>query len=615
VSRDTERQRFFSRRAFILGVGKLAIFSTLASRLIYLQVIEQEKFKMLSDKNRISMRLLLSRRGEIMDRFGIPLAINRPDFRAFITAEQTEDISLTIKKLSKFIPISENEEKDILRGIKKNRAFIPILVKENLNWKDMSKIEINIPDLPGVSIEEGEMRAYPLGSSTAHVIGYTGKVNGHESDNDPLMSIAGFRVGKTGIEKQYDKDLRGVAGRVESEVNVVGREIRELERSDSMAGKRLSLTLDSDLQILCQGYISHKKSSSAVVMDAHSGDIYALCSHPSFDPNLFATGMPADLWEELLSNPAKPLTDKVIAGQYPPASTFKMVTALAGLEAGEISQNTKFNCPGYYMLGNDKFHCWKHSGHGNINVIGAIRESCDVFFYELGKRVGIEKISTMAKLMGMGDRLGLDLPGEMPGLIPNHEWKRNRYNRKWQQGETIIAAIGQGFVLATPLQMATMTARMVNGGKAVTPHLLNSINDVPIPSNIFPDIGINKKHLRIIRKAMYEVVNDSRGTAYHSKIENPKYSMGGKTGTAQVRRITKAQRRAGIKNKDLPWKFRHHALFVGYAPVNNPKYVTAVVVEHGVGGSSTAAPIAKKIMEAVQKRDPGKSITKNKDYL
>jgi penicillin-binding protein 2 len=606
MNRDMERHKEFSRRALILGAGKVLVFGTLASRLAYLQVFEQKKFQTLSDKNRISLRLLPAQRGEIMDRFGVPLAINRQDFRAFLVPEQSPDVQETITRLARLIPVSEEEKADILAEMKGRRPFTPILVKENLTWDDMAKVELNLPDLSGVSMEEGQMRSYPLGAATAHIIGYIGRVSKAELTDDPVMSIPGFRIGKTGVENKYDETLRGEAGQIQAEVNVVGREIRELSHREGKKGHRLTLTIDSDLQMQCQQYIAREASSAAVVMDAYNGEVYALCSHPSFDPNLFSSGIPADMWEELLANPANPLTNKVISGQYPPGSTFKMITAMAGLESGAIDASTHVYCPGYYMLGNTKFHCWNKEGHGSVDVVAALRESCDSFFYEVGRRVGIEGIAKMARRMGLGEKLGFDVPGEGGGLIPDSAWKQKRYKQKWQQGETIISAIGQGYMLATPLQLATMTARLANGGQAVKPVLVRSIEEEGNKIPDWPETGFYRPHLDLVRKGMIAVVNDQRGTAYGSHIAEAPYSMAGKTGTSQVKRITLAQRDAGIKNERLPWKFRHHALFVGYGPVADPKYVTAVIVEHGVGGARTAAPIARDIMLAVQKRDPRK---------
>lgn len=598
-----ERYREFSRRAFILGAGQTALFGILGARLGYLQVVEQEKFQTLSDKNRISMRLIPAGRGEIMDRFGVPLAINTQNFRAYIVAEQADDVEDTLERLSKLIPVTEDEKAAVLVEISRHRAFTPILVKENLSWEDMAKVESFLPDLPGVSMDEGEIRSYPLGEATAHIIGYVGRVSKAEMTDDPIMNIPGFRIGKIGVEKKFDETLRGQAGQTQAEVNVVGREIRELERIPPKNGSRMTLTLDADLQMQCQEMLMREKSASAIVMDAYTGEVYALCSYPSYDPNLFSRGIPADLWEELLANETNPLTNKAVAGQYPPGSTFKMVTALAALEAG-IAPGARVFCPGFYMLGSDKFHCWKQGGHGHVDLVAALEQSCDCYFYDVGRRIGVDAIAKMARRLGMGDKLDFDIPSEGAGLVPDRAWKMKRHKQPWHQGETLNVSIGQGQVLTTPLQLATMTARLVNGGKAVKPVLVRSIEEKGNQIPTWDDIGFSKAHLDVICRGMDAVVNGARGTAAGAKIKEAPFSMGGKTGTAQVRRITAAQRAAGIKNEDLPWRSRHHALFVGYGPVEDPRYVCAVVVEHGVGGSKAAAPIARDILAATQRRDP-----------
>lgn len=605
MNRDMERYKQFSRRAVVLGIGQVSLFALLAGRLGYLQIVQNEKYQTLSDKNRISLRLLPADRGEITDRFGVPLAINTANFRVFLIPEQTEDVVETLSRLSRIIPLSEVEKESVLVEIERNRRFTPVLVKENLSWDDMARIEVNLPDLPGISVDEGKSRQYPLGKATAHVLGYVGLVSKSELTDDPVMSLPGYRIGKTGVEKAYDQELRGEAGKIYVEVNAVGREIREIDRQEGQDGKRLTLTLDAELQLKCQERLAQEKSATAVVMDAYTGEVYALASHPAFDPNIFSSGISAEYWEELLANEANPLTNKAISGQYPPGSTFKMVTALAALENGIKPDHTVY-CPGYYEVGTDRFHCWKHSGHGYVGYISAMEQSCDVFFYEVAQKIGIAEIAKMARRLGLGNELGIEIPGEAPGLIPDKGWKRGRFGKPWYVGETVVAGIGQGYILTTPIQLATMTARLVNGGLAIFPKLVRAIQG---EGNQIPEwsvLNIPQAHIDIVKRGMDAVVNNKKGTANSSKIEEEPYSMGGKTGTAQVRRITTRMRAQGIENEDLAWKYRHHALFVGYGPVTNPRYVCAVVVEHGGGGSSVAAPLAQNLLLMVQKRDPAK---------
>ena len=377
-----------------------------------------------------------------------------------------------------------------------------------------------------------------------------------------------------------------------------------LKRKDATMGARVTLTIDAELQRFAHSTLSEHKSASAVVMDAHTGAIYALASYPSFDPTLFSRGIPSDIWQKFQSDPALPLTHKAIAGQYPPGSTFKMITMLAGLEKGVINPANKVYCPGFYHLGRDKFHCWKKYGHGKVNLEEALQKSCDVYFYEMAAEIGIDKIAETAARFGLGQEIGFDISGERSGLMPNKKWKYGRFGEKWHPGETVVASIGQGYILTTPLQLAVMTSRLVNGGYAVEPWITAQIGEYSFIRDVWPKMNVNEYHLRLIRNGMQKVVNHKDGTAYGSRILEEDMKMAGKTGTAQVRRITKEQRQLGTKNEDLPWEQRHHALFVGYAPYDNPKYVCSVVVEHGVGGSKTAAPIAQKLLLQAQLRDP-----------
>ncbi len=605
MEKENDRGKSFTRRAFIIGAGQGLLLGVLAGRLAWLQVAQGTRYKTLAEKNRINVKMVAPSRGEIVDRFGVPFAVNNQNFRVLIIPEQTDGLEDSLKKLSKIIELNQKDIKHVLQVAKKSASFLPVEVRDNLSWEDISKVEVNITDLPGVGTDVGEIRNYPFKEATAHIVGYVGAVNESEIDQDKMLTLPGFRIGKTGIEKAYDKNLRGEAGRAEMEVNVIGREVRELKNKKSMTGKRIVLTIDAELQLYAQQRLSTTRSASSVIMDARTGAVYALNSYPSFDPNEFTSGISAERWEELLNDPAFPLTNKSIAGQYPPGSTFKMVTALAGLEAGIITSRSAFNCPGHYDLGSDRFHCWKRGGHGIVNLESALAQSCDTYFYKIATDIGIDRIADMAHRLGLGERLGFELSEEKPGLMPDKDWKRGRFGQKWQPGETIVASIGQGYILTTPLQLATMTCRLVNGGYAVKPWVTGFVGTNSGLDTSWPKLELNQAHLDLIKKGMYQVVNIKKGTAYSSRIEDSIMAMGGKTGTAQVKRITKQERAAGIRNEDLAWQFRHHALFVGYAPVDNPRYVCAVVVEHGGGGSTAAAPIAKDLLIMAQKRDPG----------
>ncbi len=608
IDRDKDRYDMFTRRAFLLGAGKIALLAGLGTRLGYLQITEADKYKTLSDKNRINVNLLAPSRGRIYDRMGRVMADNNQNFKVNIVAEQARNVEKTLYELSQLIPLEEHEIDRVLSEVKKVRSFIPVTVKENLDWRDVSKIEVNLPRLSGLVIEEGEMRYYPYSNSTAHLIGYVGLVNRSEikEQGDPVLTVPGFRIGKTGIEKSLDQDIRGEAGHIKVEVNARGRVVRELEKNYGREGSDINLTIDAEYQNFVQKRLGKEKSASAAIMNPHNGEIYALVSNPSFDPNMFATRIPANEWERLLSNPAVPLTNKAIAGQYPPGSTFKMITALAALEAGVIDKKTSYHCPGHLDMGGHRFHCWKRSGHGHMNVVSSLAQSCDVFFYEIASLVGIQKIAAMARRFGLGQSYNLDISGVRPGLIPTKEWKRAQYGQSWRTGETVLASIGQGYIQTTPLQLATMTSRLINGGVGVLPTLTDQINYHDVkqsPHNYWPSLVVEPEHLAMIKKGMDHVVNHPTGTAKAHRIENPAMAFGGKTGTAQVRRITKQDRLDGLKEDDMPWRLRHHALFVGYAPLSNPDYVCAVVVEHGGSGSASAAPIAKELLLEAQKRD------------
>jgi penicillin-binding protein 2 len=607
MHRDSERHKQFSRRTAMLAGGKAVLLSALVGRMYYLQVIESSRYKTLAEDNRISFRLLAPPRGRIVDRFGVPIADNQQNYRVVLVPEQTGDVEETLLRLGRIIPIREAEKKRILREVHRSRGFVPVTLRENLSWEDVAHIEVNTPDLPGVMIDVGQSRYYPFAGEMAHILGYVAAVSEGETKGNPLLELPGFRIGKSGVEKVYDLALRGAGGSSQVEVNAFGRVIRELKRSEGQPGTRLQLTIDAGLQQMTSRRLG-EKSGSVVVMDVHSGDVLAMVSTPGFDPNAFNKGLSNEQWNDLISNDRAPLTNKSIAGNYAPGSTFKMMVALAALEKGVISAESEIFCTGKTKLGTATFHCWKKGGHGIVNLNKGISQSCDVYFYEVARRTGIDRIGEMARRFGFGAKLGLDLPGERAGLIPSDKWKKAVIGAPWQQGETLLAGIGQGYVLTTPLQLAVMTARLANGGVAVSPHLTRNIVSaegvLPRQDKMPVDIGIVPGHLALIREAMETVVNAPTGTAYRARIKQPEFTMAGKTGTAQVRRITKQERDTRvIKNAELPWRQRDHALFVGYAPIAAPRYAVSVVIEHGGGGSSVAAPIGRDVLEEAQRRD------------
>lgn len=607
LDKDQDRAERFSRRAFVIGAVQGALLCIMGGRLAWLQVAEGGKYKTLAENNRINMKLVAPARGEIMDRFGVPLALNNQNYRVMIVREQAGNIEEALEKLSHIITIDRRTIDRVIQQSKQTATFVPLEIKDKLDWEEVAAIEVNLTDLPGVSTDVGEIRTYPFAEATAHLIGYVGaasKADIEAQDPDPLLRQPGFKIGKAGLERTFEKDLRGKAGRAEVEVNVVGREIRKLAHQPSTAGNRLVLSIDAELQRTAQNLLSEVVSASAVIMDAKTGAVYALASYPAFNPNHFTDGISHERWEELLADIANPMTYKAIAGQYPPGSTFKMITALAGLEAGVINRHTTAFCPGHYDFGNGRYHCWKRGGHGTVNLHTSLKHSCDVYFYKMATEVGIDKISEMGRRFGLGERTGIELAEERPGLMPTTSWKKSARGESWYPGETVVASIGQGYMLTTPLQLAVMTSRLVNGGKAVKPWVVGLDGGKVMQDGQWPDIGVKPEHLKMVLDGMDAVVNEPGGTAGGARIREPGFEMGGKTGTAQVKRITKQERAMGIKNETLEWRFRHHALFVGYAPVHDPRYVCSVVVEHGGGGSAVAAPIARDLLMLAQKRNP-----------
>ena len=611
MSEEKEKSKLFSRRAAFLAGGKLLLLSVLGGRMYQLQVLQADQFETMATDNSISQRLIEPPRGRIFDRYGRAMAENEQNYRVQVIREEVGELKDVLAKLSKFVPFSEAEQADIIKQSKRIRPFDPMTVRENLSWNQVAAIEVNVPDLPGVSIDVGQRRRYVQGTLSAHILGYVAAPSEDEVQGERLLQMPGARIGKSGIERQYETELRGKAGTKLVEVNAVGRVIEEKkdERIEAHPGEDLIISLDADLQRYTQVRLSRERSASAVLIDIHTGDILALGRWPSYDPGMFTRGITQREWHSLMNDELRPLANKAIAGQYAPGSTYKMVVALAALKEGVDPRTTVF-CPGLTKLGNARFHCWKKGGHGKLDMTGAMKNSCDVFFYETARKAGIDNIAAMSRAFGLGNLTGVDLPGEKPGLIPDSDWKLATFGEKWQQGETLVAGIGQGFITTTPLQLALMTARIANGGIAITPKLRRDAviagePDPPGPHG--PALNIPADHLAIVKEGMNRVTNEAGGTAYRARIEQVGMEMAGKTGTAQVRRITMAERQQGVrKNEDLPWDRRDHALFVGYAPVHAPQYAVAVVVDHGGGGSKVAAPIARDILLEAQRRNPSR---------
>ncbi|MDR3536989.1 MAG: penicillin-binding protein 2 [Acetobacteraceae bacterium] len=605
MRRDTRRTSVFTRRALLVMGGQVAVLGGLGARLYQVQAVEGGRYATLADENRISARMIAPPRGRILDRYGTVLAGSRMNWRAVLIAEQTTDVNATLDAFSRILPLTEHDRTRIDRDVHRHRRFIPVMVREFLTWDDMAAIEVAAPDLPGILVDVGTTRMYPFGEHLAHVVGYVAPPSEADTADDPLLALPGIRVGRAGVEKYHDIALRGRAGAVQLEVNAVGRVIRELDRQEGVQGEEAGLTIDSGLQ---QAVIDRlgDESASSVVLDCQNGEVLAMATNPSFDPMLFNSGVSQAQWVEWTKDRRTPLINKATVGLYAPGSTFKMAVAMAGLESKALSPTDRIECPGYLDLGDTRFHCWRKGGHGMLDLRGGLKNSCDVFFYEVARRTGIDKIAAMANRFGLGTELDIDLPGQRAGLIPTREW-RIGHGHAWNIGDTIVSGIGQGFIQVTPLQLATYVARVATG-RAVQPHLTRKLGGVIQPGaqpEDWPLMPLPEKTLHAVREGMWAVVNEAGGTAPQARLADQRWQLAGKTGSAQVRRVSRELRESGhFDSEKLPWEYRPHALFVAFAPYDAPRYAVSVVVEHGNAGATMAGPLARDIMTEVLQRDP-----------
>lgn len=593
------RQRRITRRGLLWMGMQIGVVGVLGWRMRLLQIEQSDQFRLLAEENRINIRLLAPNRGLIFDRNGVPIAINKQNYRIVMIREQAGDAGEVLDRLSKLISINPERREQIDKDMRRRSSFVPVTVAEHLTWQEFALVSSNAPALPGIVPEVGLTRNYPFQKTFGHIVGYVGPVSESDlarmEDPDPLFQIPRFPIGKTGVERNVEESLRGSAGTSRIEVNATGRIMRELGRDEGIVGKDIQLTIDTKLQVYAMERVG-EQSASAIVMDVRNGDLIAMVSAPSFDPNLFVRGISTTEWNSLRDNEYRPLSNKTVSGAYPPASTFKMVVALAALEADVIKPEETVFCPGYYDLGGRRFHCWKRGGHGNMDMKNGLKQSCDVYYYEVSRRVGIEAISAKARQLGLGEEFDIPLPAITRGLMPTKAYKQRVIGQSWLIGDTLNAGIGQGFVLASPLQLSVMTSRIASGN-AVNPRLIRTVNGVPSARPTPEALDIKLADFAQVRTGMFAVVNEKKGTAYKSRIDDDDNIMAGKTGTSQVRQITAEERLTGvIKEADLPWNRRDHALFVGYAPYDNPRYAVVVIVEHGGGGSAVAAPIARDIM-------------------
>ncbi|MGB7317062.1 MAG: penicillin-binding protein 2 [Planktotalea sp.] len=617
ASETAESAAKITRRGLIVGGAQVAFVGVLGARMRFMQVDQADEFRLLADENRINVRLIPPARGQLFDRNGAVIAENEPSYRITMVREDAGDVNTVIARLSTLVELDDDELNRALNEMKRSAPFLPVTIADRITWEELSRVAANAPALPGVTPEVGLSRRYPLGKDFAHVAGYVGPVSQRDLDRiddpDQLLRIPRFQIGKVGVEANYEDILRGKAGAKRVEVNSVGRMMRELDRREGQSGANVQLTVDHKLQNYVQARLG-EESASVVVMDLKRGDLLSIYSSPSYDPNKFVRGISVADYAFLRDNNHRPLASKTVQDAYPPGSTFKMVTALAALEEGVITAEDTVHCPGHLEVSDRKFHCWKRSGHGHMNLELSLRESCDVYYYDLALKIGIEKITEMARKLGMGVKHDIPMSAVASGLTPTKDWKLRTRGKEWVIGDTVNASIGQGFVLSSPLHLAVMTARLATG-RSITPRLINTVNGIAQPSGAGEDLGLNENNLRKIRKAMFAVSNNRRGTAYGSRIIEDAFRMAGKTGTSQVRNISAAERARGVtSNANLPWERRDHALFVNFAPYDNPEIAVAVVVEHGGGGSTAAAPIARDVtLQALYGEDPPLTAYPSKD--
>ncbi len=604
MKRENKRTGVFTRRALLVGGAQIAALGALGAKLYQVQVVEGARYSTLAETNRISARLIAPPRGRLLDRFGNVVAGNKLNWRALLIAEQTGDVDATLDNFAQIVELADHDRARIERELRRHRRFIPLTVREFLSWNDMAAIETNAPDLPGIVVDVGTTRIYPLGPSLAHIVGYVAPPNEADVAEDTMFALPGMRIGRAGVEKFHDVNLRGHAGAVQLEVNAVGRVIRELDRQEGTQGHDIQLTIDTGLQKAVLDRLGDE-SASAVVMDARNGEVLAMSTNPSFDPSLFNSGVSQAQWLEWTKNKKAPLINKAASGLYAPGSTFKMVVAMAGLEARAISPYDSVQCPGYLDFGDRRFHCWSKYGHGSMNLRDGLKNSCDVYFFEVARRTGIDRIAAMANRFGLATKLDIELPGTRTGFMPTREW-RMKQGKAWNIGDTIVSGIGQGYMQLTPLSLATMVSRIATG-RAVQPHLTRSVSGVlqkGAKAEDWPLIGVADKSLHAIREGMWAVVNEAGGSGPLARLDMPGIQLAGKTGSAQVRNVSREQRENGYKSDNLAWELRPNALFVAYAPYDNPRYAMALVVEHGNAGAAAAAPLARDIMTDVLNRDP-----------
>ena len=620
-SDNVKKLNSINRRMFITGTLKFFIMVGIVSRLFFLQVKENKKYLTLSDKNRIREWKLAPVRGEFHDYFGNIIAGNFEAYQLHVIPEQVEDFRYVIYRVKDLLELSDKEFKKVIKKKNEIKPWETLIVSDNLSWQKFSKINNHLYDLNGVKPVISISRNYPFKENFTHLLGYVSQANENDIENVEAIKknfVPGLKVGKVGLEKSFENKLIGTNDIERYEVNAYGRRISQLEFQKGEKGQNLRLTIDTEVQKLANELLKDQ-AGSICVMDIYTGDIIAMHSSPSFDPNLFVFGISQDDWQLIRNDPMKPLVNKTLQGNYSPGSTIKPIVALSALENGIINTNFTVNCKGHknpLELYGQTYHCWKKEGHGFMNLRNAMKQSCDTYFYEVARKLGVDKLSVTAKKFGLGKEVfGNLFDIEKKGLIPNTQWKKNALGQGWLLGETIITGIGQGYIQTTPIQLCLMTAQIGNGGHKIYPNLVVDDKKKVAPIDKFTPLYEDPKNIKIVQDAMFASTNEVRGTSYKSRIDDLKYQFAGKTGTAQVKKITEKDRELDLKTFEIPYDERDHALYVAYGPYKNPRYALSVIVEHGGSGSATAAPMAKKLFKLIIDRHQTRQSVHDKKYL
>tara|TARA_B100001123_G_scaffold43084_1_gene44265 strand:+ start:3077 stop:5002 length:1926 start_codon:yes stop_codon:yes gene_type:complete len=617
------KSKLITRRMFILSSVKVLIFISIISRLFYLQIAENIKWRSLSDKNRLREWKTVPKRGVIEDYFGNKIADNTQVFQLHMMPEDVPNIEELFFKLSKVIDFNKTKQKSLIKKLKKRKPWEPIIISDNLSWSEFSRLNLFLHEIQGIKPVVSSARKYLEDGSSSHIIGYVGDTSIKDLENNSLLreiNIPGLQTGKNGIEKSLNEKMIGKPGLHRFEVNAHGKRIKELELIQGTQGQNFRTTIDQELQKFTTALMVDR-SGSVCVMDIYTGDIVCIVSSPTFDPNKFVHGISEEDWKQLLENKKKPLLNKSLSGLYPPGSTIKPIVALSALENDVVSTKHIVQCKGSIELYGQKYHCWKEKGHGNMNLRNAIKQSCDIYFYEISRRLGIDRISLTSKKFGLGKNVLVNFNEEKSGLVPNTKWKLQNLGKGWVLGETLISGIGQGYFQSTPLQLCLMMAQLANGGYEINPRIIDNQdslkkiieawkeefsyknNNLSLSSSGLRKLYRNQENIKFVLDALYGATNEPLGTSYGSRLNKKGYIYAGKTGTSQIRTITAEERELKLKYTDLPYERRDHALFIGFAPYKKPRYSISVVIEHGGTGSSAAAPIAKKVFKKVLDRD------------